>query len=187
MRSIGVNCREAEKIQAGRVDPGARSEKEGDEHMRRLAMLLGMTMLIVMVAAGVALAIVKTCGPNALPCEGTDREDVLYERIRKCNDCRVNPNGLRDRILGFDGEDILSAVTGRDDRDVLEGGRKDDDLHTNDGDNRDAARGGRGRDTCFIDQGDATSSCERIDDTRAAGMGPRSGGTSSTAAEPSSP
>ena len=143
--------------------------------MRRIAMLLGLMMVIVVVAAGVAVAVIKTCG--GIPCEGTNRDDVLYERVRKDNGDPIRPNGLRDRIRGLDGEDEISAVTGRDDRDVLEGGRKDDDLHANDGDNRDAARGGRGRDRCFVDRGDATSSCETVDDTQAAGVLPQGFGS----------
>jgi hypothetical protein len=35
--------------------------------MRRMLMMLGMVMLIVMLAAGVALAVNKQCGNN-LPC-----------------------------------------------------------------------------------------------------------------------
>jgi hypothetical protein len=35
-------------------------------------------------------------------------------------------------------------------------------LLTNDDDARDRARGGRGNDLCYIDPGDATSSCERV-------------------------
>jgi hypothetical protein len=157
----------------------ASSRKGRRKHVRRIAMLLGLTVILVVVAAGVALAVVKTCG--GIPCRGTDNDDVLYERIRKEQGDRIRPDELRDRIFGLDGDDEISAVVGTDDRDVLEGGRNRDDLHTNDGDTRDAARGGRGRDTCFIDSGDATSSCERIDDTQAAGVGPTPQGFGSSA------
>jgi len=113
-------------------------------------MLLGVAMVMLVLAAGVAVAVTKTC--NSLPCRGTDNDDVLHER-----------NGrLKDRILGLAGNDRIEAVTFNNDRDRLDGGPQGDRLLTNDGDGRDAARGGRGRDTCLVDQGDARRSCERI-------------------------
>jgi hypothetical protein len=129
-------------------------------------MLVGLSVLTVMVVAGIAVAITKTCG-ESLPCRGTDNNDVLHERDGK----RGNGNGLRDRILALDGKDDVEAATFTNDRDRLDGGRQADRVLTNDGDTRDSARGGRGRDTCFIDRGDATRSCERID-TAAAGAVP---------------
>jgi hypothetical protein len=83
-----------------------------------------------LVAAGVAVAVSRVC--NDIPCRGSENDDVLYER---------EGNRLRDRILGLDGEDVIQAATYSRDRDVLDGGRKDDKLLTNDGDRRDAARG----------------------------------------------
>jgi hypothetical protein len=118
--------------------------------MRRMGMLLGLTVLTVMVAAGIAMAVNRQCGDN-LPCRGTDNDDVLHERVG---------NREKDRILGLDGKDDMEAALFRNDRDRLDGGRQGDRILTNDGDRRDAARGGRGRDTCLIDQGDANSSCE---------------------------
>jgi hypothetical protein len=115
-----------------------------------MAMLLGLSMVLLVVAAGVALAVSRVC--NDAPCSGSENDDVLYER---------EGNRKQDRILGLDGEDVIQAATFRQDRDVAEGGRKDDRLLTNDGDGRDAARGGRGRDVCYVDPGDASSSCER--------------------------
>jgi hypothetical protein len=86
---------------------------------------------------------------------------VLYER---------EGNHERDRILGLDGEDVIDADTYDRDRDVLEGGKQDDDLYTRDGDGKDAARGGRGSDRCFADSGDSVSSCRRINRASAEGM-----------------
>jgi hypothetical protein len=120
--------------------------------MRRIVMLLGVTVLTVMVAAGIAVAVNKTCGNN-LPCRGTENDDVLNERIG---------NREKDRILALDGRDRLQAVNFTNDRDRLEGGKQGDRIFTSDGDARDAARGGRGRDTCLINTGDANSSCERL-------------------------
>jgi hypothetical protein len=118
--------------------------------MRRLLMLLGTVMLIAMVAAGVALAVTKVC--NNVPCGGTDRDDVLFERI----------GNKHDRIFGFEGRDVIDANTYNSDRDVLHGDASRDRLLTNDTDNRDRANGGRGRDTCYVSRGDTTSSCEVV-------------------------
>jgi hypothetical protein len=118
--------------------------------VRKIAMLLGLIMVLLIVAAGVAVAATRVC--NDVPCRGTQNDDELFER---------EGNRERDRILGLDGKDVIQAATYRNDRDVTEGGRRDDRLLTNDGDGRDSARGGRGRDVCFVDPGDASSSCER--------------------------
>ena len=119
--------------------------------MRRLMMMLGMVMLIAVMAAGVAVAVTKTCGDN-LPCEGTNDDDVLYERI----------GTVKDRIDGLDGHDVIDANTFNADRDVLRGGDERDKLLTNDTDGRDVAKGGRGRDICYVSKGDATRSCEQV-------------------------
>ena len=127
--------------------------------MRRVAMLLGLLVVLVMVAAGVAVAVSKTCGEN-LPCRGTNDNDVISERDGK----KPNFNGdqLRDRILALDGNDDVQAATFDRDRDSLDGGRGRDHLFTNDGDSRDTSRGGRGRDTCVRDTGDGARSCENL-------------------------
>ena len=119
--------------------------------MRRSGITFAVVMLVVLVAAGVAVAVTKTCG-NTLPCEGTDGDDVLYERI--------GPE--HDRIKGFDGRDVIDANTFNSDRDVLLGGDGRDRLLTNDTDRFDVARGGRGRDICYVSRGDVTRSCEVV-------------------------
>ena len=119
--------------------------------MRRTVMLLGVLMVMLVAAAGVAVAVTKTCGDN-LPCTGTDNDDILYERT----------GSVKDRILGKDGRDRIQAVTFNADRDRLEGGRQGDRLVTADGDGRDSAQGGAGRDTCIVNRRDARSSCERL-------------------------
>jgi hypothetical protein len=122
--------------------------------VRKMWMLLGLIMVLLIVAAGVAVAATRVC--NDIPCKGTQNDDELYER---------EGNHERDRILGLDGEDLISAATYRKDRDAVEGGRKDDRLLVNDGDGRDTARGDRGKDVCYVDPGDASSSCDRRGDT----------------------
>ena len=119
--------------------------------MRRPVMMFGMGILLVLVAAGLAVAITKTCN-NKLPCEGTDNDDVLYERI----------GDNQDNIKGLDGRDVIDANTFNPDRDVLKGGNGRDTLLTNDTDRFDVANGGRRRDVCYVSQADATRSCEVI-------------------------
>jgi hypothetical protein len=126
--------------------------------VRKMAMLLGLTMVLLIAAAGVAVAVDVAADRfcKDIPCRGTQNDDRLVER---------EGNHVRDRILGLDGEDEIDAANYRKDRDVAEGGRKDDRLLVNDGDGRDTARGDRGKDICYVDPGDASSSCERRGDT----------------------
>jgi hypothetical protein len=119
------------------------------EKMRKLAIMLGMVMLLVVVAAGAAMAVTKQCGDN-LPCEGTNNEDTLYER----------EGTVRDVIYGFGAHDVLDANTFNFDRDRVFGGDQGDKLLTNDGDGRDVVKGGPGRDVCLVDRGDRTVNCE---------------------------
>ncbi len=113
--------------------------------MRRIMILLGVAMVMLAVAAGVAVAVERTC--DNIPCRGTDNDDRLYEQRG------------RDRILGLDGEDLISANDFGSDRDRLKGGAKGDRLLSNDNDSRDGVDGGRGNDRCIIDRGDNASSC----------------------------
>jgi hypothetical protein len=108
-------------------------------------MLLGVLMVMLVAAAGVAVAVEKTCGN--VPCRGTDNDDELYEQRG------------RDRILGLDGEDLISANDFGSDRDRLRGGARGDKLLSNDNDRRDGVDGGRGNDRCIIDRGDNANSC----------------------------
>jgi hypothetical protein len=113
-------------------------------------MLLGMMMLLVLVAAGAALAVTKTCG--SVPCRGTNNDDVLHERT----------GTVPDRILGMGGHDVIDANNFGFDKDVLKGGAVGDKLLANDGDGRDVLRGGMGRDVCYVDPGDVTRNCEVV-------------------------
>jgi hypothetical protein len=93
------------------------------EKMRRPVMMFGMGILLVLVAAGLAVAVTKTCG-NTLPCQGTANDDVLYERIGK----------NQDRIRGRDGRDVIDANTFSPERDVLNGERGRDTCYVSKGD-----------------------------------------------------
>jgi Ca2+-binding RTX toxin-like protein len=118
--------------------------------MCRKVLVLGLAMLLALVAAGAAMAVTKTCG--GVPCEGTDNNDVLYERI----------GDDQDRIRGLDGRDVIDANTFDPDRDVLLGGAGRDRLLTNDTDMFDVANGGRARDICYVSKGDTIRSCEVV-------------------------
>jgi hypothetical protein len=118
--------------------------------MYRKVLVLGLAMLLALVAAGAAMAITKTC--RGIPCEGTDNNDVLYERIGRD----------QDRIRGLDGRDVIDANTFDPDRDVLLGGAGRDRLLTNDTDMFDVANGGRARDICYVSKGDTIRSCEVV-------------------------
>jgi hypothetical protein len=107
-----------------------------------------MVMLLALMASGVALAVNKTC--NDIPCNGTDNEDVLHERVK------AKP----DNIYGFDDHDILDANNIFRDRDRLHGGDGRDKLLANDRDGRDVLKGGAGRDSCYGDPGDRFVNCE---------------------------
>jgi hypothetical protein len=126
--------------------------------MRRIAMLVGLSALLVAMVVGVAVAVTKVCENR--PCEGTNNEDHLYEQVG---------NNVDDRIFGFDDEDVIDAGTYDRDRDVVEGGKRDDRLLTDDGDGQDTARGQRGSDRCVADSGDRVLSCRRISPTSAEG------------------
>ena len=119
--------------------------------MRRPVMMFLMGMVLVVVAAGLAMAETKTCGRGD-PCEGTENDDVLYERL----------GANEDRIKGLDGRDVIDANTFMPDRDVLMGGDDRDTLLTNDTDRFDVANGGRRRDVCYVSKGDAVRSCEVV-------------------------
>jgi len=117
-------------------------------------MMLGLAMLLVTVAAGVALAVEKDC--NSIPCEGTDNDDILHER----------DGTVKDAIYGFKGHDVIDANNFSRDRDRLFGGANADKLLANDRDGRDVLRGGMGHDRCYGDPGDRFVNCE-VQSTRA--------------------
>ncbi len=110
-------------------------------------MLLGVAMFMLVVAAGVAVAVEKQC--NNIPCTGTSNNDDLSER----------EGSKRDRILVLAGDDLLDANNWGNDRDRLKGGPDSDRLLSNDNDPRDGLEGGKGSDRCVADLGDNTQSC----------------------------
>jgi hypothetical protein len=121
------------------------------ETMRKTVAMMALVALFSLVAAGVAVAVTKTC--NSVPCRGTSAADVLKERIG---------DGKRDVIYGFRGNDRLRAGRYTTDTDVLHGGRGNDRMNVLDGDFRDRAVGGRGNDDfCLVDdEAELSASCE---------------------------
>ena len=113
--------------------------------MRRSILLVMVALLMVVAAAGVALAVTKTC--TSVPCKGTSAADKLRERTG---------DGKRDEIYGLRGADRLDAGgslrSGPAETDILYGGRGDDWVWVVDEDLRDKAYGGPGKhDRCFAD------------------------------------
>lgn len=139
--------------------------------MRRIAIVLGLSMVVVFVAAGAAFAARISC--SSIPCIGTDNADLMYER----------PGVKKDRIFGLKGGDLIDANTFRGDRDLLHGQEGRDRLLSNDGDGRDVVRGGPGRDTCIVDRGDERNSCEVVQVTRTVGTSSVQGDLSASAFE----
>lgn len=118
--------------------------------MRKTIVVMALVALFTLVAAGVAVAVTKTC--SSVPCTGTPAADVLKERIGE---------GKRDVIHGLRGNDRLRANRFGADTDDLYGGRGNDRVNVLDGDGRDLAVGGRGRDVCFVDEEwEISPSCE---------------------------
>jgi len=119
-------------------------------------MMVGMALLLAFMAAGVAAAAERfnerDCGPNALPCNGTNGDDLIHER----------QGTVKDAIYGKDGHDVLDANNFNFDRDRLFGGDQGDKILANDGDGRDVAKGGAGRDVCYVDPGDRTVNCNVV-------------------------
>ena len=118
----------------------------------KVIMVVALTALLVALVAIPAVAVSKVCGSNAYPCNGSDNDDYLAERV----------GSRSDLIYGYKGNDVLDANNYRNERDRLFGGRHGDRVYTNDFDGRDLAAGGRGFDVCYVDAGDQTRSCERI-------------------------
>jgi hypothetical protein len=124
--------------------------------MRKLVMVGALVALLVGVFAPAALARIFTC--TDLPCYGTQKMDDINERPAF---------GTPDEIYGRRGPDNINAGISPADVDIVNGGRGNDTLITDDGvpdsaDDLDEARGSRGTDTCRVDAGDAYFGCEVV-------------------------
>jgi hypothetical protein len=125
--------------------------------MRKLALVLGLALVLVPLFAAVALAAegqLIQCR-NVLPCTGSKGDDKILERIG---------DGKHDRIVARGGRDLVLANKYTADTDVVGGGGGDDKINVADGDNLDTANGGKGRDICIVDaRREAGSSCASVD------------------------
>jgi hypothetical protein len=91
---------------------------------------------------------------TGIPCVGTGRSDLIFERIG---------NGKRDRILLKGGNDQVRANTYRRDKDVIKGSAGSDLIYVDDGDTRDRIFGGRGGDKCYVDaRSEVIRGCGRV-------------------------
>src|SRR5215218_3580739 len=90
-----------------------RGGKRRKQMRRKTSMVVALTALLVALVAIPAVAVSKVCGPNANPCNGTDDNDYLAERVGR----------LSDRIYGYDGNDVLDANNYRNEQDKTFGGK----------------------------------------------------------------
>jgi hypothetical protein len=127
--------------------------------MRRIMIIAALVALLAAMYATGAGAFAKnaTAGFAKIITPDTNN-DYLVESPRD------------DTMKGFAGNDQLDAqlwggYTGKDDRDILWGGRYSDGLITLDEDNLDVLRGGKGRyDKCVGDVGDTFGGgCEIVE------------------------
>jgi hypothetical protein len=136
---------------------------------KTILLLVAVAVALLVVGAAAALA-QEAAGPGDLrgaflrsnqqiqctgiPCVGTGRSDLIFERIG---------NGKRDRILLKGGNDQVKANTYRRDKDVIKGHSGSDLIYVDDGDTRDRIFGGRGGDKCYVDaRSEAISGCGRV-------------------------
>lgn len=120
--------------------------------LRRISVFMVAGTLFLVLVAGVAVARSFQC--SDIPCNGTNKDDVITER----------QGSMRDEISGFDGRDVIRAQKFGDDNDVLDSDRRGDRVRSDDGDSRDSIDCGSGRDTAIVDEGDSVnfSNCEDV-------------------------
>jgi Ca2+-binding RTX toxin-like protein len=136
--------------------------EEGEEKMRKIAMMLGLVMLAIFVAGGVALAATIT---------GTDKDETLIGTAYADN---MEAKGGDDEVRGLGGPDQLYGNEGRDEvvggygEDKLYGGNGNDRLRSQDifsqsGAYRDVVDCGPGNDFAAVDFRDRVKdNCEDV-------------------------
>jgi hypothetical protein len=115
--------------------------------------ILVVTMLMVVVAAGTALAATRYCAGNGNYCYGTANPDTIYD----------GPGS--DIIQARAGGDVVRAGYNLYDYDYVYGGRGRDVIHARDDYNSgysDFVNGQRGYDVCYVDYVDSVSNCEEV-------------------------
>jgi len=155
-------------------------EKTMRKQIRRPLGIVVVSVLLVALAAGAALAAVVSCVPGATTCSGTTQDDLIYgtEGVDNINasygkdevyarsgadivrggpgqDYLVgddeNPSTGNDRIYGNGGDDFLSGEAGSD---YLNGGGQDDTIGAQGSDIQGSNT--EGKDTVLGETGDDT-------------------------------
>jgi hypothetical protein len=142
----------AQKLLVVVTTSGSAKSKGGN--MKRIAILVGLTALLVAIFATTALtAGYLQC--TSYPCYGNNNPNYLFER---------RGDGTPDYIVGKGGRDDLDAGRQSHDRDTLYGNNGNDNLITLDNDSRDKAIGGAGRhDRCVVDdRSEAGGGCNKL-------------------------
>jgi Ca2+-binding RTX toxin-like protein len=133
---------------------------------RRGVLLLTSMVVMVVVAAGVALAALVDCGDFGRPggnCLGTNQSDQITGTSERdiitaaSGGDNVEARGSNDDVYGDAGGDTLNGQGGGDyleggrQEDVMRGGPDNDAINAVDGLGGDVANGGDGDDDCFLD------------------------------------
>jgi hypothetical protein len=115
--------------------------------------VLVVSMLMVVVAAGTALAATRYCAGHGNYCYGTANPDTIYDGLGS------------DIIQARAGGDLVRAGYYLNDNDNVYGGRGADLIRARDDFDpgySDFVNGQRGYDVCYVDNADRVSSCEEV-------------------------
>ena len=115
--------------------------------------VLVVSMLMVVVAAGTALAATRYCTGHGNYCYGTANPDTIYD----------GPGS--DIIQARAGGDLVRAGYYLNDNDNVYGGRGADVIRARDDFDpgySDFVNGQRGYDVCYVDYADSVSNCEEV-------------------------
>ena len=121
--------------------------------IRRPLAVLAVSVLLLALAAGTALAVERYCSGYGANCYGTRTSDTLYD----------GPG--RDNIYARGGADYIYAFWYYDDSDYVygQGGRDYIDAYDYDTGRRyDRVDGGRGYDVCYGEYVDTFKGCEEV-------------------------
>ncbi len=122
--------------------------------MRRIAMMMALSVALLAVSAGAVLAANQIIRCAGIPCTATGNDDLVYERAG---------NRLNDTIYLKGGSDQVRANGYTNDRDEIYGSTGGDLIYVNDGDTFDRIRGGKGNDKCYVDaRREAVSGCAQV-------------------------
>jgi RTX calcium-binding nonapeptide repeat (4 copies) len=115
--------------------------------------VLVVSMLMVVVAAGMALAATRYCAGHGNYCYGTANPDTIYDG--------PGYDVIQARASG----DVVRAGWRAHDYDDVYGGRGGDVIHARDDYDSgysDIVNGQRGYDVCYVDPADLVDNCEEV-------------------------